>query len=208
MFDELDDIDTTVLEEKPKPKFNKFYKKKEEDIPKDPYIPVSIFIDRDYPTEVKENIYHLINKLLDKKITVRINGDDLDFYNRIKDLSDSKLEFYIPWKGFNNIETKYYFNSVTARHTAELNFMGWEKLPDSVKSMLARNVRMLFGDKNNSISLCVILWTKDGASKLSEVTRETGKNSFIIKLACSYGFPVINLSKEKSMAILEKTFNL
>lgn len=208
MFDGLDDVDVDILEDKPKPKFNKFIKKKEEDIPKDPYLPISIFIDRDYPAEVKENIYHLINKLLARKITVRINGDDLEFYNRIKDLSDTNLEFFIPWKGFNNIETKHYFNSATSKHTAELNFIGWEKLPDSVKSMLARNVRMLFGDKNNSISLCVVLWSKDGASKLSEVTKETGKNSFIIKLASKYGFPVINLGKEKSMSILEKTFNL
>lgn len=208
MFDGLDDIDTTVLEEKPKAKFTKFFKKKEEDVAKDPYLPVSIFIDRDYPTEIKEKIYHLINKLLARKISVRINGDDLEFYNRIKNLSDTHLEYFIPWKGFNNIDTKYYFNTATAKQVAELNFIGWEKLPESVKAMLARNVRMIFGDKNNSISLCVILWTKDGASKISEITRETGKNSFIIKLACTYGFPVINLRKEKSMSILEKTFSL
>lgn len=208
MFEELDDVDTAILEEKPKPKFTRFFKKKEEDTPKDPYLPISIFVDREYPAEIKEKIYHLINKLLARKITVRINGDDPEFYNRVKTLSDTHIEWYIPWKGFNDIETKHYFNTATAKQTAELNFTGWEKLPDPVKSMLARNVRMIFGDKNNSICLCVILWTKDGASKLSEITRETGKNSFTIKLASSYGFPVINLAKEKSMSILEKTFNL
>ena len=73
---------------------------------------------------------------------------------------------------------------------------------------MARNVRMVFGDKNNSIAMCVITWSKDGASKAPEVTKDTGRASFIIKMASSYGFPVINTAKQNAENVLEKTFSL
>jgi len=51
------------------------WKKKEEEI-KEPYVPICIFIDRDFPQEIKDIAYRLASKFINKKYTVRINGDD------------------------------------------------------------------------------------------------------------------------------------
>lgn len=225
MFDELMEnndfnvTDVAVTDNKPNYNSNnnnsqqggynkaKFFKKKEE-VVEDPYVPVAIYLDREFPIEVKTSLYNIASKLIAKGITVRINGDDKGFAEKVMALSDKHVEVYIPWKNFNEIESKYYYNSLTSKHLANKHFQGWEKIPDPVKSILARNVRMIFGNKNDSITLCLITWSKDGASKVSEITKETGKSSFIIKVASSYGFPVINISKQSAENILEKTFNL
>jgi hypothetical protein len=211
MFDELIDLDSfksNITEETEKKPYNKqtFFKKKDE--LEEPYIPVAMYIDRDFSEEVKNTLYGIASKLIAKGVTVRINGDDKDISEKIKALSDELVELYIPWKGFNELESKHYFNSITSKHIAMTNFSGWEKVPDSVKAMLARNVRMVFGDKNNSICLCLITWSPDGASRFSEVGKDTGRSSFIIKVSSKYGFPVINMSKPAARNVLEKAFNL
>jgi len=184
-----------------------FFKKKEEVI-EEPYVPVVIYVDRDFPPEVKTSLYNIASKLINKKITIRVNGDDKEFADRLTALSDSHVEVYIPWKGFNNMESKHSWNTLTSKHLAQLHFPGWDKIPDSVKALMARNVRMVFGDKNNSIAMCIITWSKDGASKATEVTKDTGRSSFIIKMASSYGFPIVNVAKQTAENILEKTFGL
>lgn len=185
----------------------KYFKKKEE-VVEDPYIPIAVYVDREFTNEIKNSLYNIISKLIAKKITIRINGDDKEFTEKVSSLSDKHVEVYIPWKNFNEIDSKHYYNTPTSKHLANIHFQGWEKVPDPVKAILARNVRMIFGDKNNSIALCLITWSKDGASKASEITKETGKSSFIIKLASTYGFPVINISKQSAGNILEKNFNI
>lgn len=183
--------------------------KRKEEVLEDPYVPVSIFVDRDFPPEVKTSLYNIASKLINKKITVRVNGDDKDFCDKLSTLSSQFVEIYIPWKGFNNTESKHYWNTITAKHIAQVNFgQAWEKIPDSVKALMARNVRMIFGDKNNSIMLCLITWSQDGASKATEVTKDTGRSAFIIKTASTYSFPVVNISKPSAENILEKSFGL
>lgn len=183
--------------------------KRKEEVVEEPYIPVALFVDRDFPPEIKTSLYNIASRLINKKITVRYNGDDKDFHERISALSDKFVETYIPWKAFNGIENnRHYYNTLTSKHLAQLNFGAWDKISDAVKAMLARNVRMVFGDKNNSVALCVITWSGDGASRPAEITKETGRASFIIKLAGSYGFPVINIGKSNAEAILEKSFGL
>lgn len=181
---------------------------KKEDKVEPPYIPVTIWVDREFPPEVKNAIYNISSKLIAKGITIRVNGDDKDFLAKLQALSDVHVEVYIPWKNFNEIESKHYFNTLTSKDIAIKHFPPYDRVPDAVKAMLARNVRMIFGDKNNSITLCLITWSKDGASRVSEVTKDTGKSSFVIKVASSYGFPVVNIAKQTAENILEKTFGL
>jgi len=208
MFDDILN-DEIVTEEESKKETNSYsgFKRKKDEV-QDPYIPISIYIDRSFPDNVKEDLYKVCSKLINKKFTVRVNGDDKELITKIEKLSDKFVEVYIPWKGFNEFDSKHYFNNLTCKHIAKESFAGWGKIPDPVKAMLSRNVRMIFGDKNNSIVLCLITWSPDGASKFSEVTKETGRSSFIISIATKYSFPVLNIKKPNSQLILEKTFNL
>lgn len=213
-IDEIGDADIVEVTKNSKPTFQgkgggsgaRFAKK--EDVVEEPYIPVTIYVNRDFPPEVKSKLLSIASRLIAKKYTVRFNGDDKDFYRDVTQLSSKFVETFIPWKGFNEIESKHYFNGLTCKHIASTNFSGWEKIPDSVKAFLSRDVRMVFGDKNNSISLCVITWSQDGASRGSEVNKDTGRASFIIKMASGFGFPVINTAKQNIDTILEKSFGL
>lgn len=225
MFDELNDIGPINIDEVKKVSQKNNYSgngnnnwqnhnsdnnswvKKENKVEK-PYIPVTLYVDREFPPEVKTSLYNIGSKLIAKGITIRINGDDKDFIAKLQTLSDLHVEVYIPWRNFNEINSKHYFNTPTSKDIATKHFQAWDRIPDTVKAMLARNVRMIFGDKNNSITLCLITWSQDGASRASEVTKNTGKASFIIKMANSYGFPVINIAKQTAESILEKNFKL
>ena len=92
MFEELNDLDSVDLSEiknvdvPPTPsnfpntktydsnKKSNYFPRKEE-VVEDPYIPVAIYVDRDFPQEVKDALYNIASKLINKKITV-IDGLD------------------------------------------------------------------------------------------------------------------------------------
>lgn len=179
-----------------------------EDVVSDPYLPVVIYVEQEFPENVKEQLYQIASKLIGKRYTVRVSGIDKQFAERVMKLSDSKVELYLPWRNFNEMESKRTFNTLTAKHVASLNFAGWEKIPDAIKAFLAAQVRMVLGDRNNSPAMCVITWSPDGAAKHAEVTKETGRSGFMIKMSSNYGFPVVNIQKQSSEAIIEKNFGL
>lgn len=181
---------------------------RKEEVIEEPYIPVTIYIDREFPPEIKHKLINVASKLIARGVTVRYNGDDMDIHKPISELSNKLTEAYTPWKNFNDIESKHYWNTKTSDHLAQVNFSAWEKIPNVVKAMLSRNIRMIFGGKNNSITMCLITWSPDGATKAPEVGKDTGRASFIIKTAASYHFPVINLAKDNAESIIDKVFNL
>lgn len=197
--------------------YRKFEKAKEV-VTENAYVPIAFYLEADFPPNIKAKIKELINNLLSKQYTVRINAGDSDFINSIKDLSDNNLEIYIPWgklnetdhkRYFGELASKHYFNTETSKIIAQKFFQqGWDKVPDSVKAFLARNVRLLFGDKNNSCALALITWSEDGAIKTTDVGRSTGKSSHVIKMAAYYSIPVYNIQNQQSQEALLQAFNL
>lgn len=183
-----------------------FQRKPDEVAP--PYLPVVLFVEKETPPEAKQKFYHLASKLIGKGYTVRLNSDDPEFVKQVMALSSKNVELYLPWRGFNQLESKHTFNTLTSKDVAQRNFQGWEKIPDSVKAILAAQVRMVFGDRNNSIALMVITYSGDGASRIAELTKDTGRTSFLIKMACTYGFSVVNMGKQSSESLLQKYFDL
>ena len=181
---------------------------RKEDTVSPPYLPVVFFVEKDTPPEVKQKFYHLASKLIGKGYTIRLNPDDPDFVKQVQALSTKNVELFLPWRGFNQLESKHTFNTLTSKDVAQRHFPAWEKIPDAVKAMLANQVRMIFGDNNNSITLMLITYSPDGASRNAEITKETGRVSFIIKMACSYGFSVVNMGKQSSESAVEKFFDL
>lgn len=187
--------------------FNKFQRKPEvvTDIP---YAPVAFFLDRGDPQDVKDRYYRYINLLIGKNITIRINGDDKEFIAKLKELNYEKLEIYIPWKNFNEIDSKFYYNGETSKLLAAKYMPVYDKLPDAVKALLARNARLLFGEKNNSCVLSLITWSPDAASRIMDIGKNTGRSSHVIKMALSNHISVLNVQKEGADAIFKKSFRL
>lgn len=187
--------------------FNKFQKKPEvvTDIP---YAPVAFFLDRGDPQDVKDRFYRYINLLIGKNLNIRINGDDKEFIAKLKELNYDKLEIYIPWKNFNDIDSKFYYNGETSKLLAAKYSPVYDKLPDAVKALLARNARMLFGEKNNSCVLSLITWSPDAASRIMDISKNTGRSSHIIKMALSNHISVLNVQKEGADMMFKKSFQL
>ena len=185
--------------------FNKFPKK---DLRKEPYLPITIYVEKEYPEPVKSNLIKLIDRLINKGYVIRISGVDLDFYNKVKDMSVENLEVYLPFKNFNEINSKLCWNADEVKNLVKSNFTSYDKVPDVVKAILGCQFRMLLGERNNSCTNLVILYTEDGAEKTLDVTQTTGKLNTIIKAADKYKIPLINIKREGSLANLVKTYNL
>lgn len=181
---------------------------RKEDSVQDPYLPIVIFVEQDFPEEAKTSLYNIASKLIAKGFTIRVYGTDKAFVDRVAALSSKFVEVYLPWRNFNEIDSKHTFNGLTCKDIAQKNFIAWEKIPDAVKGILSGQVRLIFGDRNNSVAMYIITWTKDGASRGPEVTKDTGRCGFLIKMASSYGFPVLNISKQSSGQFLERTFGI
>jgi len=210
--DDDDDINLSAIKETPKygnnKDYNKFKKEPKKDPTDVPNTPIVFFVDKSYPEEIKNKIFHYINKLMSKKINIRINGDDKEFIEKVNELKYSNLEIYIPFKGFNDIESKLYFNDETSKLIAAKYMPTIDKLPPVVQSLLARNARLLFGNKNDSCAVAIITWSPDGATKLLEIGKDTGRASHIIKMAVSNFISVLNLQKPNCDIIFNKTFKL
>jgi hypothetical protein len=162
-------------------------------------LPVAFFVDRDYPNEIKDKLVRILADYANQGYVIRINGDDPVFVQKVKDLACPRLEIYIPFKDFNQIETKHYFNHETAKEVAKSNFPSWDKVPDFIKSLFARNVRLLFGDKLNSPVLELFFWSEDGCESGFKITQKTGRISALIRLADRYKVTMHNIGNESTL---------
>lgn len=181
------------------------FKRKPDEV-KPAYLPVVIHIEDQFPDNIKEDLFKLAGELVNRGYFIRYNCEDPDLHARYQALSQQKTEGYVPWKGFNGLETKFYFNTMTANALAEESNPAWEKLPNIVKAKLARNVRLMFGQNNNSPAMALITWSPDGVTKKEEVTRETGYVGSMIQLADRYRFDVYNIGNGESKQLMFNRF--
>jgi len=207
MFDDFEDEDISDVVKPQTENANKTNKYPKREIRQTPYIPIAVYIDKDFPVEVKDQLVKYIHQLFTRGFAIRINADDKSLYDQLKTLG-SNIEFYTPWKNFNEIESKHYYNHDIHKKIAQENFPAWDKIPDVVKAMLARNVRMILGDKLNSTMFFLLTWSEDGAVNASECSPKTGKASFLIKVASRYKLPIFNIGNEKSLRSFERNFIL
>lgn len=173
-----------------------------------PYVPVTIFVLDTYPENVKNILYKIADKLVNKGIVVRINGYDKAFVEKVSKLSKDNVELYLPWKNFNDLQSKHTWNPDELKNIAKSCFGGWDKVKDTVKALLTCDVRMIVGDKNNSCTNDVIIYTEDGASKTAETSKDTGKLSTTIKMAEAFYVPVTNLKKDNQVAAFAAKYGL
>lgn len=176
--------------------FNKFQKK-----PFDPntfsiYKPVVITANDNVPDNVVNEAEELCRWLLSHGFTIRLSCTS-NLENKLMEaLPRENLEIYLPFKGFNNIESKLYWNDEISKFIAAKYNRKYDQLPDVVKAFLARNVRMVMGEKAKSYALATIVWTADGVESVSDITRETGNMSHVISVANGVHMKVYNLSSE------------
>lgn len=172
------------------------------------YKPVVLCGNPNVPDEMVDNMKQLGDILAINRFTLRFtSGTNLD-EALLKEFTEDKPEIYIPWKDFNNIESKFYFNDKVAQHVAKMFNQNYDTLKPAVQAFLARNARMVLGEKIKSYALAVVIWSEDGAEDITEITFKTGNVGHIISLARSVHIPVFNLQKPDAAGRLIKYLKL
>lgn len=104
-------------------------------------------------------------------------------------------EIYLPWRAFNGSTSSFVEPTRDAYDVAACLHPAWDRLPPSVRKLMARNSHQILGsDLKTPVSL-VICWTEDGAENEDERSAATGGTGQAIALASRWGIPVFNFAK-------------
>ena len=158
------------------------------------YKPYVITSNKETPSSILEDIRQLVKKLDGLGYVARTDGmDGVDV--EVQKITEN-IELYLPWKGFNNKESKLYYNDTTTMQAAKTYHPTFDNLKPAVQAFLGKNARMVLGNKLNSNALFLLCWSEDGAELKKDVVARTGNIGHTILIANSIGIPVFNLGKE------------
>lgn len=112
------------------------------------------------------------------------NGADTAFEQGCDAVNGHK-EIYLPWKGFNNNQSKLYGVDQQALICAAHHHPAWDRCSSAAKKFHARNVYQVLGRDRHTPSQFVLCWTKDG--------KGGGGTGQAIRIAKSCEIPVFDL---------------
>lgn len=150
----------------------------------------------DVPGEAVILIEQISKLLISKGFTFRYDGNNQDkLSTQAYIASKQRCEIFLPWKGFNKEVTgKLNRPSATAYGFASSLHRAFNKIPPTVRAIVARNVHVILGDECNTPVNLFITWTSDGAEVSKDVKFETtGNASFFINACDTLDIPVFNL---------------
>lgn len=126
-----------------------------------------------------------------KKITPMCNNNGFILRSGGADGADSSFEcnalykeVYLPWKGFNNNESKLFGVCQSAIDIAKSIHPRWDSLSAGAKKLHARNIYQILGKSLDSPSKFVLAYTQGG--ELIGGTRTA------LVLAAQYNIPIFN----------------
>jgi len=148
---------------------------------------------RDVPDAIKNTIKSIATKLEAKGYTLRtggLDGSEAAFETDIK-----LIELHLPWKGFNDKDSKFTFTPKMALAIAKMFHPTFSTLKPAIQTLLAKNVRLIMGKDLKSMAMFVLCWSEDGAETISEKSAKTGNVGHAIAIANHMKIPVFNLGK-------------
>lgn len=172
-------------------------KERPEDIDPELYLSVAFMGDKNTPEIILSLIPSLVRDFEQLKFKVRGGADGPVELAATEAARKDTLECIMAWKSFNeSLGTQPYaktWNTEAAKHVAKKFHKAYDMLPDGTKSILAKNARMVMGDKMRSPATALIIWTPDGVESGLQVTRESGYAAHAISIASAARVPVFNL---------------
>ena len=157
------------------------------------YKPFSVICNDNAPPEILDRAKEVILYLINHGFTARASCVASSEKEILEFIPEDKVEVYIPWKDFDNRNSKFYFNDKVSQHIARMFHKAYDTLKGPIQAFLAKNVRMVLGEKAKSRSTLVIVWSEDGATDTSQITFKTGNVSHPIAIANAVHIPVFNL---------------
>lgn len=122
-----------------------------------------------------------------------LDGPDLAFESGVTD--PKNLELHLPWRGFNDRESKFTFNTKQAFGIAQMFHPSFDGLKPAIQAFLAKNSRLVLGKDLKGPTMFVVCWSEDGAESSKEKTAKTGNVGHVIAIASAMRIPVFNFGK-------------
>lgn len=162
---------------------------------KELYKPYLIAGGNDFPTNKTAELRSIV-ELLDKhSFTARVNG--MRGMGEVAEelVKQTRHELHIPWKGFDDKESKFAWAHPFASELLLQMMPSAESLSPGIQKMMTTYIRMMLGSNLNSPVLFSIIYTPDCAEKPPEKSKDTGNAEMIITLSHTYRRPVFNIAK-------------
>lgn len=161
---------------------------------------------KDTPSDVQAKFKLIAAELASHDYTVRTGA--MHEVDEIFENVDGKKELHLPWRDFNNKESKLTFNSPLALYVAKLFQPNFDTMKPFLQAFLAKNARLILGKDLKSRAMFVITWSEDGAETIIEKTSKTGNVGHLIAIANAMKVPVFNFGKPDAEKRLRAYLNL
>lgn len=104
------------------------------------------------------------------------------------DHAGGEKQVFLPWNGFNELESEFCHVSAAALKIAEEHHHSWGKLSQGARKLMGRNSRQVLGPALDDPSNCVICWTPGGKGR--------GGTGQALRIAGHYEIPIFDLGRE------------
>lgn len=158
---------------------------------------ISIIGHRDSPPEILETIGKIAEFFAKKGWILRTGGAEgvdeaaLEGFQRI---ANSKVELYLPWQGYNDhrglLWTQENWNEAAKHHPK------WDTLKGTVKQLHARNMSIILGLDNKTLSDLIVAYTRNG--------EEVGGTATGLRCGKAHDIPIYNLGAKTGLTKLRK----
>jgi len=151
------------------------------------------------PPEIISQCVELGQYLNEQGFTLRTGGGKTEVEEAFEGTTENK-EFFLPWKKFNDIESKitHYDESVVAI-TRRLQ-PGYESLEFWRQSFFNRTVGLMLGKNGKSPVRFLVCWSQDGVEHGRDRTSKTGFIGVAISAAGLLRIPVFNLKNPDTVS--------
>jgi len=155
------------------------------------YKPYAATGNRDAPPEIISKFEAIAKKLEALGYTARVGG--FEGIEEAVEKATTKNEIHLPWRDFAQKQSKFTFTTDRAMAIAKMFHPTFDTMKKSVQLFLAKNARLVMGDKVNSPALFLLCWTEDGVESIKEKTSRSGFTGHPIAIASAVGIPIFNL---------------
>ena len=157
---------------------------------------------RETPVEVCELFKNVAKYLASKDYILRsghADGADIAFETGCDSVNGEK-EIWLPWKGFNNSESKFIGDSPDALELASIFHPSWPYLKQGAQKLHSRNCNQVLGKDLKTPCVFIICWTKGG--------KGSGGTGQAIRVANAYKISIFDAGKYQDVEEIRRELKI
>lgn len=145
------------------------------------------------PEPIIEKAKQVAEYLRDKPFMLRTGGGNTEIENVFEKSTDNK-ELYLPWKNFNQKDSKIFRYDQHICDIARWQQPGYETVPLWQQSFFNRTVGVVLGKDGKSPVRFIIGWSYDSVEHAIHRTAKTGFIGVAVSVAALLKIPLFNLN--------------